>query len=79
MNTATENATRTRSVIMKLPGGPFTYRHAGSAPVWNASLVSGASSAFFWSGTAIGGEYCPSWWRRCPSGSPTTSFSRIDS
>jgi hypothetical protein len=28
MNTATENATRTRSVIMKLPGGPFTYRHA---------------------------------------------------
>jgi len=28
MNTVTENVTRTRSVIMKLPGGLFTYRYA---------------------------------------------------
>jgi hypothetical protein len=30
MNTATEHATRTRSVIMKFPGEGFGYRHPGS-------------------------------------------------
>jgi len=77
MTTPTEHVTRSRYLIMKYPGEHSPIATPGPLPGWNLPSVSGWSSSLpFCAGVATGGECHCSWWRRCPSGSPTNSFSR---
>lgn len=77
MTTPTGHVNRSRSLIMKYPGGAFAYRHPRTfaslesvVGIWLVVLAAILCSV------ATGGERRCSWWRRCPSGLPTTSFSR---